>query len=111
MLPCLLVSVACSSIEIVLLDIIALLHQFCRRGNCKSTSVGTSRCEIGLRRKTYNVLAGSVLSVWSQVEAVLTHDGNRKGTNSRMQVKTFEAQMLFEGSKTGFIFVQHLRGF
>jgi len=56
------------------------------RGNCKSTSVGTSRCEIGLRRKTYNVLAGSVLSVWSQVEAVLTHDGNRKGTDSRMQV-------------------------
>merc|ERR1719391_557340 len=56
------------------------------RGNCKNASVGAARCEIGLRRKTYNVLAGSVLSVWSQVEAVLTHDGNRKGTDSRMQV-------------------------
>lgn len=43
-------------------------------------------CEIGLRRKTYNVLTGSVLSVWSDVEQVLTFDGNRKGTSSRMQV-------------------------
>ena len=59
-----------------------------RRGNCKNASLSAGRCEIGLRRKTYNVLAGSVLSVWSQVEAVLTHDGNRKGTNSRMQVSS-----------------------
>ena len=43
-------------------------------------------CEVGLRRKTYNVLAGSVLSVWTQVEEVLTYDGNRKGTGSKMQV-------------------------
>ena len=43
-------------------------------------------CEVGLRRKTYNVLCGSVLSVWGTVEQVLTHDGNKKGTNSKMQV-------------------------
>ena len=43
-------------------------------------------CEVGLRKKTYNVLAGSVLSVWNQVEAVLTHDGNRRGANTKMQV-------------------------
>ena len=48
-------------------------------------SVGL-QCEVGLRRKTYNVLAGSVLTVWNKVEAVLTHDGNRRGSNSKMQV-------------------------
>ena len=44
------------------------------------------QCEVGLRKKTYNVLTGSVLSVWHEIESILTHDGNRKGTNSRMQV-------------------------
>jgi hypothetical protein len=56
-----------------------------RRGNCKNVTLGLG-CEIGLRKKTYNVLAGSVLSVWTQLEAVLTHDGNKKGTTTRMQV-------------------------
>lgn len=56
-----------------------------RRGNCKTKSLGM-QCEVGLRKKTYNVLAGSVLSVWNQVEAVLTHDGNRRGANTKMQV-------------------------
>ena len=44
------------------------------------------QCEVGLRKKTYNVLTGSVLSVWHEIESILTQDGNRKGTNSRMQV-------------------------
>ena len=47
------------------------------------------QCEIGLRKKTYNVLAGSVLSVWNQVEAVLTHDGNRRGASTKMQVRNW----------------------
>eukprot|EP00096_Caligus_rogercresseyi_P012895 TRINITY_DN5561_c0_g1_i2.p1 TRINITY_DN5561_c0_g1~~TRINITY_DN5561_c0_g1_i2.p1 ORF type:complete len:818 (-),score=270.21 TRINITY_DN5561_c0_g1_i2:358-2670(-) len=55
------------------------------RGKCKNITLGI-HCEVGLRRKTYNVLAGSVLTVWTQVETVLTHDGNRKGTGSKMQV-------------------------
>uniref|UniRef100_A0A0K2TS10 Protein strawberry notch n=1 Tax=Lepeophtheirus salmonis TaxID=72036 RepID=A0A0K2TS10_LEPSM len=55
------------------------------RGKCKNVSIGI-HCEVGLRRKTYNVLAGSVLTVWTQVETVLTHDGNRKGIGSKMQV-------------------------
>ena len=57
-----------------------------RRGNCKTKTMGM-QCEIGLRKKTYNVLAGSVLSVWNQVEAVLTHDGNRRGASTKMQVR------------------------
>lgn len=40
-------------------------------------------CEVGLRRRSYNVLAGSVLSVWSRVENVLAA---RSGHNSKMQV-------------------------
>ena len=52
------------------------------RGNCKNVTLGMD-CEVGLRRRSYNVLAGSVLSVWSRVEAVLTA---RSGHNSKMQV-------------------------
>ena len=62
-------------------------------------------CEVGLRRKTYNVLTGllnnllscffffdtahfkgSVLSVWTLVESVLTNDGQKKGQHAKMQV-------------------------
>lgn len=52
------------------------------RGNCKNTTLGLD-CEVGLRRRSYNVLAGSVLSVWSRVENVLAA---RSGHNSKMQV-------------------------
>ncbi|XP_052757645.1 protein strawberry notch-like isoform X4 [Galleria mellonella] len=37
------------------------------RGACR----GAAECEVGLRRRTYHVLAGSVLAVWARVEAVL----------------------------------------
>ncbi|XP_015606574.1 protein strawberry notch isoform X2 [Cephus cinctus] len=52
------------------------------RGNCKNATLGMD-CEVGLRRRSYNVLAGSVLSVWSRVENVLAA---RSGHNSKMQV-------------------------
>lgn len=51
-------------------------------GNCKNVSMGID-CEVGLRRRTYNVLAGSVLSVWSRVEHILSA---RSSNNSKMQV-------------------------
>lgn len=38
---------------------------------------------MGLRRRTYHVLSGSVLSVWSRVEKVLAA---RSGANVKMQV-------------------------
>lgn len=53
------------------------------------------KCEVGLRRKTYNVLTGSVLSVWIQVEQVLTHDGNKRGANSKMQVSVISTKRDF----------------
>lgn len=31
-------------------------------------------CDVGLRRRKYNVLSGSVLSVWTKVEAILRHE-------------------------------------
>ena len=72
------------------------------KGNCKNKTVGME-CEVGLRRKTYNVLTGmqysrivisliyfypvgSVLSVWTKVESVLTNDGQKKGQHAKMQV-------------------------
>ena len=75
------------------------------KGNCRNRTLGME-CEIGLRKKSYNVLtgeccrqtvltlavsltffsAGSVLSVWTTVESVLTNDGQKKGQHAKMQV-------------------------
>lgn len=55
---------------------------FPRRGNCKKASLGLV-CEIGLRCRTYYVLCGSVLSVWTKVEGVLA---SVSGTNVKMQI-------------------------
>lgn len=55
---------------------------FRRRGNCKKASVGL-QCEVGLRCRTYYVLCGSVLSVWNELEEVLTPVS---GTNVKVQI-------------------------
>lgn len=52
------------------------------RGNCKKASLGLV-CEIGLRCRTYYVLCGSVLSVWTKVEGVLA---SVSGSNVKMQI-------------------------
>ncbi|XP_031433049.1 protein strawberry notch homolog 1 isoform X2 [Clupea harengus] len=52
------------------------------RGNCRKASAGM-QCEIGLRCRTYFVLCGSVLSVWTKVEGVLA---SVSGTNVKMQI-------------------------
>ncbi|XP_061589837.1 protein strawberry notch homolog 1 isoform X2 [Cololabis saira] len=52
------------------------------RGNCKKASVGLL-CEVGLRCRTYYVLCGSVLSVWNELEEVLTPVS---GTNVKVQI-------------------------
>ncbi|KAJ8954252.1 hypothetical protein NQ318_005848 [Aromia moschata] len=53
------------------------------RGNCRNVSLGHD-CEVGLRRRTYNVVSGSVLSVWSRVEGVLASKIGSQ--NNKMQV-------------------------
>ncbi|XP_067862331.1 protein strawberry notch homolog 1 isoform X3 [Heptranchias perlo] len=63
------------------------------RGNCKKVSLGMV-CEVGLRCRTYHVLCGSVLSVWTKVEGVLA---SVSGTNVKMQIvrlKTEDAQRI-----------------
>uniref|UniRef100_A0A1A8GCW5 Protein strawberry notch homolog 1 n=1 Tax=Nothobranchius korthausae TaxID=1143690 RepID=A0A1A8GCW5_9TELE len=52
------------------------------RGNCKKASVGL-QCEVGLRCRTYYVLCGSVLSVWNELEEVLSPVS---GTNVKVQI-------------------------
>ncbi|XP_050090507.1 protein strawberry notch isoform X2 [Anopheles aquasalis] len=52
------------------------------KGHCRNVSLG-HECEIGLRRRTYSVLSGSVLAVWARVENSLAA---RIGSQSRMQV-------------------------
>jgi hypothetical protein len=88
MFPCLLVSIQQELVIQYLVficwvvagaDWLLLVH---RRGNCKNVTMGMD-CEVGLRRRTYNVLAGSVLSVWARVENVLAA---KTGHNSKMQV-------------------------
>lgn len=59
-----------------------MLYLRFRRGNCKNVTLGLD-CEVGLRRRTYNVLAGSVLSVWTRVENILQA---KTGHNTKMQV-------------------------
>uniref|UniRef100_A0A3Q2P2F5 Protein strawberry notch homolog 1 n=1 Tax=Fundulus heteroclitus TaxID=8078 RepID=A0A3Q2P2F5_FUNHE len=52
------------------------------RGNCKKASVGLL-CEVGLRCRTYYVLCGSVLSVWNELEEVLSPVS---GSNVKVQI-------------------------
>ena len=53
-----------------------------RKGNCKRTALGLS-CEVGRRQRTFHILSGSVLSVWSKVESVLA---GQPGANSKVQI-------------------------
>lgn len=55
------------------------------RGSCRRSASTGSQCSIGLRTRTYYVLTGSVLSVWSKVENVLTMS-QPGGNHSKMQI-------------------------
>ncbi|XP_055854462.1 protein strawberry notch isoform X2 [Episyrphus balteatus] len=62
-------------------------------GNCRNVNIG-QECEVGLRQRLYTVLAGSVLSVWSRVENILSM---RSAINNKMQVirlKTTEGEKI-----------------
>ncbi|XP_013884121.1 protein strawberry notch homolog 1 [Austrofundulus limnaeus] len=52
------------------------------RGNCKKASMGLL-CDVGLRCRTYYVVCGSVLSVWNELEEVLSPVS---GTNVKVQI-------------------------
>ena len=66
------------------------VHLVYRQGHCRNTG----QCEVGLRRRAYYILSGSVLGVWCHLEGVLNRTG---GHNNRMQivrVKTREGHRL-----------------
>lgn len=57
-------------------------------GVCRASALGSvaGACESGRRTRQYFVLAGSVLSVWSEAESLLTEDESRRHRRScRMQ--------------------------
>ncbi|GAB6030353.1 Protein strawberry notch 1 [Chamberlinius hualienensis] len=58
-------------------------HKFWR-GSCRRTDVMGLPCDVGRRTKLYHILSGSVLSVWSKVEGVMS--ANTVGHGSRMQI-------------------------
>nr|XP_029724185.1 protein strawberry notch-like isoform X2 [Aedes albopictus] len=62
------------------------------KGVCRYVTMGQD-CEIGLRRRTYYVLSGSVLSIWTRVERNLAA---RAGSQNRMQVIRLKTK---EGNK------------
>lgn len=62
--------------------ITVIIFFFCRKGNCKRMTLGLS-CEVGRRQRTFHILSGSVLSVWSKVESVLA---GQSGANSKIQI-------------------------
>lgn len=55
------------------------------RGNCRNVSIGGD-CEVGLRRRSYNILAGSILSVWTRVEGLLASRSGHGAHSAKMQV-------------------------
>ncbi|KAI5695682.1 hypothetical protein M8J75_001855 [Diaphorina citri] len=63
------------------------------RGNCKNVALGID-CEVGLRRRTYNVLAGSVLSVWSRVENLLAVKSGHQNKMQVIRLRTSEGQKI-----------------
>ncbi len=54
-----------------------------RHGACSKAGLG-SGCEVGRRSRTYHILTGSVLSVWTKVEHVLASTPG--SMQSRMQI-------------------------
>ena len=60
----------------------AVCCYFCRKGNCKRITLGIG-CEVGRRQRTYHILCGSVLSLWSKLETLLA---GQPGANSKIQI-------------------------
>ncbi|CAN7986972.1 unnamed protein product [Ixodes hexagonus] len=57
--------------------------------SCRKKTMGMT-CEVGLRRRTYHVLSGSVLAVWAKVESVLSsvHGSHNSSKLQVVRLKT-----------------------
>eukprot|EP00118_Oscarella_pearsei_P006824 m.31751 g.31751 ORF g.31751 m.31751 type:complete len:1430 (+) comp31532_c0_seq2:742-5031(+) len=63
------------------------------RGRCKNVTVGL-KCEFGKRRRSYYILAGSVLSVWTEVETVFASQGRRQSKIQVVRLKTTDGSKI-----------------
>ncbi|XP_071480691.1 protein strawberry notch homolog 1-like [Diadema antillarum] len=63
------------------------------KGTCKANVLGLP-CEIGLRRRTFHVLSGSVLSVWSRVEEVLALNPQSGAIMQIIRIKTDRGKLV-----------------
>ena len=63
-------------------------------GDCEKIRAG-HKCEYGLRTRTYHVLCGSVLNVWSKVEQVLSTDPQNPRFY-RLQVVRFKTDKILK---------------
>ena len=71
--------VAGSVIIIGLFVMMSLLHPPPRQGKCRNST----SCVVGLRHRTYHILSGSVLGVWTHIEGVFARHSTH---NPRMQI-------------------------
>jgi hypothetical protein len=65
----------------------------CRNGQCRKRSLDLT-CEVGLRTRQYHVLSGSVLSVWSRVESVLSGSAHAFAKMQIMRLRTEDGQRI-----------------
>ena len=63
-----------------------------RQGSCARG--GRSLCHVGMRRRMYHVLSGSVLQVWRTVEYVLAREGGVKYKMQVVRLKTSDGGKL-----------------
>lgn len=47
-----------------------------RYGNCRRVT-NEQQCDVGLRKKIYHIVSGSVLSIWSTIEQVIPNMQSR----------------------------------
>ena len=68
---------------------------FSSRGHCKNVTVGL-KCEFGMRRRSYHVLSGSVLSVWTEIESVFASvsQGRRQSKIQVVRLKTTDGSKI-----------------
>ena len=66
-----------------------------RQGKCRM-SVPGELCEVGLRRKTYYVLSGSVLGVWSHIEDVFNRHSSGSHRVQIVRVRTDTKRLVGE---------------
>ncbi len=67
---------------LLMIIVVIKMGMSCRQGKCR-LSIPGHPCEVGMRRRTYHVLTGSLLGVWTHLEGVFARHPSQ---NHRMQI-------------------------